>query len=156
VANVFASQFKEKVVVGDLEVIIRKLSGKSLRAGREVRTMVDAKSTRAIGGEVLKALNEDREEREARKKPTLKQRKAQRLALYDRDDILRRGVDSWSDGRSILDGLDDLDEPSSQTLFEAILDLSLGPVEPDEEAEHAAAAEGKGSPSSHSTGSSTT
>ncbi len=155
-ANVFASQHKQEITVGDLAVIIRKLSGKSLRAAREVRTMSDAKSTRAIGGEVLKALNEDREEREQKRKPTLKQRKAARLALYDRDDILRRGVDSWSDGRSILDGLDDLDEPSSQTLYEAIIELSLGPVEADEEAEQAAAAEGKGSPSSHSTGSSTT
>jgi hypothetical protein len=157
VANVFASQHKEEITVGDLAVIIRKLSGKSLRAAREVRTLSDAKGTRALGGEVLKALNEDREERTAKRKPTKEQRHLARLALYDRDDILRRGIDSWSEkGVGIIDGLEDLDEKSSQTLFEAIIELSLGKLEEDEAADRKAADEGKDSPSSHSTGSSTT
>jgi hypothetical protein len=138
--SIFASQTKKTITVGgDVDVIIRKLSAASLRKAREVRMMEDAKHTRAIGGEVLKALHGGSDDPQAPKKePTPEQKKNARFALYDREDLLLRGIESWTAEKPVDTGIAELDEETSRTIFEAIVELALGPLEP------AAVEEGKG------------
>lgn len=53
----------------------------------------------------------------------------QRYAKYDKDTVLRGGVQSWTDKKALPAGLDDLDHEASETLHRAILDLTLPAID---------------------------
>jgi hypothetical protein len=135
--SIFASQHKQKIVIEEVEFTIRKLSHKSLREARAVKSLEITRNSKEAGGELIKAFRDmaDRPN-EPKPKPTAAEMKRERLAQFDPSDLLVRGVESWSLTEELK--LDDLTEPVAQQLFEAIVELSLGPVEP------AAVEEGKG------------
>lgn len=152
--SIFASQVTESVELPsiDLVVVIRKLSGSSLRKAREVRSIDDMKRTRNIGADVLRMFDEMAKERDSAPQAlTLEQRHAQRYARYDRDDMIVRGSKEWSRAEPMTtENLLDLPEPEAERLFRRIVDLAEGPID------EAEAKEGKDAPSSPSTESSTT
>lgn len=138
--SIFASQHKKKIVIQEVEFTIRKLSHKSLRDARDVKSLQITRNSKEAGGELIKAFREmaDKPKGGDAPKLTLEEMRRERLAQFDRSDLLVRGVESWSLTESLKDNLDDLTEPVADQLFEAIVELSLGPVDP------AAVEEGKG------------
>lgn len=146
--SVFASETRKTVVIEDLQVVVRKLSGTSLAKARAVRQGIDMGNTRGLGGELFKVIREMEAARSAprsedgapapKKEPTLEELKEKRLGEFDRDDLLIRGVESWSAAAPLPSGLQDLTEAVQQQLFEEIVELSCGPLDPKK------AAEGKG------------
>jgi hypothetical protein len=140
----FASQVTKEITLanGELAVVIQKLSGSSIKKAREVRTIADMQRTRHMGGEVLRVFREtDAQRTAAAASPsaataapappkTIEELKKERFESFDRDDVLTRGIRSWSSTRPLIEGITDLDEADAQAAYEAILDLSLGPVVP--------------------------
>lgn len=154
--SIFASQITEKVELPslDLVVVIRKLSGSSLRKAREVRTIGDMQRTRNIGSDVLRMFDELAKERDksiAITALTLEQKRKARYERYDRDDLLVRGVKEWSKTDPLTtENLLDLPEAEAQTVFERIVDLAEG-VLTEEEADAGKAQASSPSPESLTT-----
>ena len=147
----FASRTKKTIDIDGVSVTIRKLSANSLENASEARQGKSVQMAKAFGPEMFRVLREQTPELEtaldnvAAEKMSPDARARARYALYDRATVLRAGIESWNatDDRGkdvpVSTGVDDLDEDASRTLHEAILDLSLGPLDEDE----AAALEGK-------------
>jgi hypothetical protein len=140
--SVFASETKKSLQYDELQVVIRKLSGKSLRKAREVRQIAQMRMSREMGGELVRAFQETAAAKDAVQAkgpaPTLEQLRMTRYAEFDQDDILVRGIESWSATKPLPDGIDDLDDAVGLQIFHEIVDLSSGPIDP------AQATEGKG------------
>jgi hypothetical protein len=111
-------------------VIIRKLSAKSLGKVREQKQIASFQLTSKMGSDMIKAFRQTAMEREELDKhaaqaedPTPEDRYSQ----YDRDSTLEKGIVSWSFEEKLREGLEDMDEPSSEHLFHEIIDLSDPP-----------------------------
>jgi len=133
----FASEVRRSVEVSGHTIVIRKLSARSLDKARQARSAVAAKGLREMGGEIFRALRSENvdglvaELEERRRDPETV--KSQRYAAYDRDTVLQAGLVSWSHSRDLTpESIGDLDEETAESLHEAILDLSLPPLDPAE------------------------
>ena len=131
----FASEVRKDIEVGPERVTIRKLSARSLEKARDAKNAGMAASLKAMGGDVVKAMRPEnvellQEELRARRENPEQARRA-RYEQFDRAMILTMGVHSWTAQRKLdSDALEDLDEETSRVLHEAILDLSLPPLDP--------------------------
>lgn len=136
----FADEVRFTVEISVGTVTCRKLSHRALRRASDAHTAEQMRNVREMGGDVFKALQQAEETKTA-DDPALRRRR--RFAGYDRDTVLASGALSWTSPRKLADGLPELDEPDAAALFEAIMDKSLPPVDPEAE-------EGKGSGASTS------
>jgi hypothetical protein len=135
---VFASRVKSTVRVDNdgtpVNVVIRKLSGRSLSKAAEARQLAVGPTLKSFGPELLQAARE-------REKPPSEANPDERYGGYDRDSVLTAGIESWDamdgDGRAVplIDGIADLDEGSAEIIFHAIVDLSVPTAEEAEEAQ---------------------
>jgi hypothetical protein len=134
----FASTVSAIVQVGDVTVHIRKLSARALERASDAQADSAAKTVRRFGADIMKALREA-PIADAASPVVLSpdNQKKVRYAAYDRPTVLVAGITEWSAERALAEGIQDLDEETAQKLHEAILDLSLPPIDPK-------AAEGKG------------
>lgn len=133
----FASECRKDVEVGDERVAIRKLSARTLEKARQNRAAVQVKALRDMGGDVVKAMKSDSVEAIAQQLDALKKDpdavRRQRYDAYDQETVLTAGVVSWTHSKALSpDSLADLDEETAALLHEAILDLSLPPLDPAE------------------------
>ena len=143
----FASRVKHTVTIpadADLcrpeavDVVIRKLSHKSLEKAAEARQIDVGKFARQSGPELAEAFRRAAEvaaekAEKDKKEPTERERREARYQGFDRDSVLVAGVESWTvRDVKLPEGLADLDEPTAKLLFHEILDLSLGPLDPAE------------------------
>lgn len=126
----FASEVRATVTLGDVEVVIRKLSGRSLSKAADVKQIASANQLRAFGGEILKALRDETVDAAVE---SLKAKKADPKAIrkalydaYDRDLVLQAGIASWNHKKALNpESIADLDEDAAKVLHEAIIDLSI-------------------------------
>jgi len=126
----FASRTKKTIEIEDIVVVVRKLSANSLRKASEARQGVVTSRIRGMGAEVLKMFREMPASELAQARVIQDNRQA-RFSTYDRDSILLSGIDSWSAEEKLgPESIADLDEAAAQLLYEAILDLSLPPLDP--------------------------
>ncbi len=130
----------------EIPVTIRKLSAASLERARIQNTIANAPPLRAMGGDLVKTLSSpglDEAAKElAAKRATPEGRRAARYGAFDCESVLVAGVVRWGCEDKVKlspQALSELDEPSARQIHEAILDLSLPPIDPTE-----GAAEGKG------------
>lgn len=129
----------------DVTAVIRKLSHKQLKAAARARQSEGVSFMRELGAELMKALRDDDRDK-------LKQMQETQEAMidnYDRDTLLRLGIVSWtypvppvyerdSDGtvkpvngkkleppdEKLVDGVDELDEPTAKWFAETIFKFS--------------------------------
>jgi len=130
----FASRVTKQIEIKDGAdkgfVTIRKLSAKSLEKAREARQMAAAALTSKFGADLIRAFREtNKEEREAQVVEVAVVDPNARYAEFDRDTVLTQGVVSWTFKDSLREGLADLDEPTAELLFHAIVDLSAPSTE---------------------------
>src|SRR3990172_13353140 len=125
----FASPVRETVAVGDVSVIIRKLSARSLEKASENRAIAAAKLSKLLGTEMMQTFKTMGDAPKV--KPTPEEEDEARYAQYDRETVLTQGVESWNaldgGGRpiSVEDGLKDIDEETATLLHRAVIDLSV-------------------------------
>lgn len=139
-----ASQTRKTITINEESYGIRALSWKSLEKAREARNITNAQSMRAYGGDVLKGLRSDTVSEvekllQAEKESVEAKRKA-RYDAHDRGQVLTAGVSSLPMPGKLEELIPELDERTAVELHEAILDLSLPPID----AAGAAAAEAAG------------
>ncbi len=138
----FAGKVTDTVQLDDngviVDVTVRKLNHRALREASESMQATAIRKSRDAGGELVKAFRDMRPA--ASDSPDIVALRTARYAAYDRDIVLTNGVMKWTSDVDLKGGLADLDEQSAEKLHEAILDLSLPPIDPVE-----AAAAGKGS-----------
>jgi hypothetical protein len=141
----FASRITKDVQCDDGDnaviVTIQKLSGRSLEKARDARSAAQIASLRTASKDLLQVMRSDQlevaaEQLAARRAKEMTDAKAKAKARYDsfdREHVLNAGVVRWS-CESIKklspESIGDLDEESAQKLHEAILDLSLPPLDP--------------------------
>lgn len=141
----FASRITKDVQCddGDTAVIvtIQKLSGRSLEKARDARSAAQIASLRTASKDLLQVMRSDQLEvaaeqlaaRRAKEAADPKAKAKARYEAYDREHVLNAGIVRWScELRKKLspEAIGDLDEESAQKLHEAILDLSLPPLDP--------------------------
>lgn len=130
----FASKVTDAVVLdGGERVTIRKLNHSALDLAREARSSRGAKSLRDFGGDILRVLRSEEfvDMKKAREEAGPEALRAARYAAFDRSVVLQAGIQSWtSEVKVTPEAIDDLDEPSAQKIHEAIVDLSLPPIDP--------------------------
>ena len=137
----FASHAKKVVTLQDgdtsVSVTIHKLSAKSLTMAEEIRA---ATAIKAVAGysalfkevvtpEISSAIK-DAQAAQAAKKAAGETAADEREAVYsqyDRDHVLRAGIESWTSSVPVSTGVDDLDEDAAVLLFHEIMDLSVPP-----------------------------
>jgi hypothetical protein len=140
--SAFTDETTETLQVENLSVLIRKLSGTSLRKARKVRQGIDIQSTGKLPPELFRVLREGAAAQAAqagpKPVPTLEEQQEARYALYDCDDMLVRGIQEWSSPRTIEEGAEQLSDSAQELIFHRIVDLAHGPIDP------AKVAEGKG------------
>jgi ribosomal protein L12E/L44/L45/RPP1/RPP2 len=122
-----------------VDVVIRKLSHKSLEKAAEARQADVAKFARQAGPEMMgvirdaaEAQAEAKAKTEDKKEPTEKERREARYQGFDRESTLVAGIESWTAPEKLPDSIADLDESTANLLFHEIVDLSLGPLDPAE------------------------
>ena len=133
--KLFASKIVSQVVFPDGAVNIRKLSALSLEKASAARQISVSQLSRSMGPELMKAFaggSDDDEKKSSKPKvePTMDEQRKARYTTYDRQLVIQAGVVSWTYPERLSDGLEDLDEETAQKLHEAILDLSLPPIDP--------------------------
>jgi hypothetical protein len=161
----FASRVKKSLPVtrmgldGNPEegtIVVRKLNARSLARASEARQIEIAKLSRAWGPEIAMAAQKAAEERttaeekanaEATPTPVPEKKTAEpvpynplkdkRHSGYDRDYVVKAGLDSWSfpEDHRADQILGDLDEETADLIFHEVLALSL--PKPQEEAKAA-------------------
>ncbi len=133
----FASRTKKQITVGEGAesgvVTIRKLSARSLEKAREARQAVAAKMTSTFGPDMIKAFRDAAKDPERAAAP--QDPREVKYGEYDRATVLTQGVESWTFKEPLIEGLEDLDEPTAELLFHEIVDLSDPPKEEREERE---------------------
>ena len=129
----FASRITAVVLVGPVEdensVTVRKLSHNSLEKAGQARQISAGQSSRALGPELLEALRKDY----VAPKPEVDLVAAAkaRYSSYDRGAVLNAGIVSWTFLEKVGPAMiEDIDEESAEKLHQAILDLSLPPLDP--------------------------
>ena len=123
----FVALVKKLVTVTDddgseVSVTIRKLGWRAL--GEAIEAQSNTAMAKATGQnlEAMKVLAEiNKSDKKQEETPEMRYRK------YDRETVLRKGVERWTAAVPIAEGIEDLDEPTAELLHRAILDLSLGP-----------------------------
>jgi len=127
----FASDVKSTVAVDGGEVVIRKLSARSLEKASEARQAAVAATTRNLGKDMLELIRSSDGPNRPAPDPAVS-----RYGAYDRFTVLTQGVVSWSFDRKVDQAsLDDLDEGAAEKLFRAIVDLSVPTREQSEASE---------------------
>lgn len=121
-------QFTVEISIGT--ATCRKLSHRALRKASDMHTAEQMKNVREMGGDVFKALQTAEDTRSTQDPAKARRR---RFAGYDRDAVLAAGVVTWTAPRKLADGLPELDEADARALFEAIMDRSLPPTDPEAE-----------------------
>ena len=122
----FASTTKREIAVGEETLTIRKLSAHRLEEAQLVRQYAVADITKRMGGELVRVWREEPDKLKVEEPRTEAEEKNARNASYDRLTVLTYGIDSWTVGPKVTrEKLEDLDEPTVQLLFEAILDLTF-------------------------------
>lgn len=145
----FASNVKKQVEIQDGEtlvsVTIKKLSARILVKASETRQQASMKASKELGGELIEVFRKDAQQKAdaadkdaedptpEEKLKALKEKREAQYALYDRDEILMKGIDSWTAPVKREEGIEDLDEETSEKLHREILDLSLPPLDVDGE-----------------------
>lgn len=143
----FASKTKKTVEINDdgstVVVTVRKLGWKKLREAAEAQTTAAISTATKAGPAIMQMwaaeADKDKKGEEKEKSPDA------RYASYDRDTILRAGIESWTAAAKLPDAIDDLDDEAADALHRAIVDLSVPAPE--------VAARAKGEGASPSTGS---
>lgn len=111
----------------EVQVVIRKLSARSLEKAADQKSIDAGKTMRAWGADLLDSIEQRRKEQEREKKSDPKQA---RYNNYDRESVLIAGIQSWTcEGITIPDGVKELDEETAELLFHEIIDLSLPPID---------------------------
>ena len=91
---------------------------------------ITADITKRMGGDLMRLFREDAGKLKVEAPQTEAERKSARNAGYDRLTVLTYGIDSWTVGPKVTrERIEDLDEPTVQLLFEAILDLTFEDTE---------------------------
>jgi hypothetical protein len=128
----FASKIVREMSVDGETVVIRKLNHAVLERARDAKSAKGARSLRDFGGEVLKVLQSNEYgELKAKKEEDPNAPRVARYNSFDRTIVLSAGIVSWTAGVNLsADTIEDLDEATAQTLYEAIVDLSLPPLDP--------------------------
>lgn len=138
----FASRITKDIDIqdGDSVVVVhvQKLSGRALQNARDARSTAQLAALRGASKDMLAMIRSP--ELDAAAEAVAAKRKAEaadpklrtkaRYGEYDRWTVLTAGIVRWSADVPLPAGVDDLDEPAAQTLHEAILDLSLPPLDP--------------------------
>jgi hypothetical protein len=126
---------KEVPIPGeDEQVIIRRLSHKQLKEAAKARQSEGVGFMKEMGGELLKAIRDTKEDAEAtaKKLKELQEKQESDVSNYDRDVILKYGVVSWSypiaplslTPNGVSNGLDELDEDTAKFLAKEIFEYS--------------------------------
>jgi hypothetical protein len=127
----FASNVKGSIELEDgdskVTVTIKKLSARALDQAREARITQATRRAREVGADLIASMRSAQTPPVTT--PTAEQLREARYDLYDRDVVLRAGVVAWTHATPLAVGLEDLDEPSAVKLSQAILDLSLPPLD---------------------------
>jgi len=138
----FASKVKSQVELEGGTVIIKKLSARRLEEARERKQLQFFGTAKAMGGEVLRAIRSlpETEVKAAAEQHAQKPDSGdERYGSFDRDAVLKAGIDSWSfNEKCNAESIDDLDEPAANAIFRAIVDLSLPAADPKAEEERQA------------------
>jgi hypothetical protein len=118
----------KEVETGGETFTIRKLSWKSLARAKQASQVEAASNMKQLGAELLKAMqssaaDQARASIEAKKADPEERRKAH-YGQYDMGAILTAGVVRRGDTSIKLGETDDLDKPTADALFGAIVDLS--------------------------------
>lgn len=127
----FASTKLQEVAFGDERVTVKKLNHVALTAAREEKGRQQIRGLRDLGGDLLKVIREEnKNQKAAEESPDEATARKARYDAHDRRTVLLSGVVSWTMGPQVtVEKLDDLEEDVAQKLFEAIVDLSLGPID---------------------------
>jgi hypothetical protein len=134
----FASKVQKEVSIGAgddaVTVTIRKLSGRSLEKASEARQIAVSQGMRSMGGDILRTLRDLETTKAEPEKPDYAAATKARYSTYDRMAVLLAGIVRWTaeEPPTLKFMEDELDEESCQKLHEAILDLSLPPLDPAE------------------------
>ena len=88
-------------------------------------------TAKSLGPEAMKSIR-DIPDKKKEVEPSIEDLTKARYNSYDRESALIAGIVSWTSEVTLEDGIPDLDEKTGKLLFEAILDLSLPPVDPKE------------------------
>ena len=117
--SVFASETQAEVAVEDVQVTIRKLSGRSLEKAAEARQIALGSTVRSFGPDLIETF------RKTKRDETPEAQAQARYSGYDRHTVLTAGVVRWTADKGLREGIEDLDEAAAEKLFRAILELSL-------------------------------
>jgi hypothetical protein len=121
--SIFASEVRQDVVIDDITVTIRQLAGKSLRKASEAKQIALGATVRSFGPDLMASIRE----KQADQSPEAKAEA--RYAGYDYEVVLTAGIVRWNDPRPLIEGIADLPQRHEETLFKAILDLSLPAID---------------------------
>lgn len=133
----FASKITRTVTVtGDagqpVAINIRKLSRRELEAASRVRQTEVARVAREMGPDMVKAYQDRNAKDEAAK--VIDPAEA-RYTAYDVETVLVNGITSWDVDVPVAEGVADLDEPTADQIFRAIVALSVPTPEEQEAAQ---------------------
>jgi len=139
----FASRVTKEVEVDDgeslVKVTIQKLSARALDKAREAKSIAQLTAMRPASKDMwqgmrsaeMDRLADELKEKRANEAADPKARARARYDLHDREHVLQAGIVRWTSVTLLSEkALDDLDEATAQKLHEAILDLSLPPLDP--------------------------
>lgn len=136
----FAGDVTDTIQIGSGEVVIRKLSGRSLEKAELARQIEVSGLTRSFSSDVVESIASKKKDKVVKKLSELSPAELEELDLkrhttYDRSFVLLAGIKSWSSDKKVnQESVDDLDEETSELLFHKILKLSL-PLIDEKEAE---------------------
>lgn len=132
----FASRVTKSITIdgddGEVPVVIQKLSARSLEKASDARQGAVAASSKRLGADMIRAFRETALAEKKAEAIDLEKARKERYAMYDREAVIQAGVKSWALDVSVAEAMPDLDEITVKTLHEAILDLSLPPIDPEE------------------------
>lgn len=114
--------------------VIRKLSHRQLKEAARARQSEGVGFMKEMGGELLRALRDTKDDAEetAKKLKKIQEKQESDVTNYDRDVLLKYGVVSWSypippqsiSKEGVSNGLDELDEPTAKFLAQEIFEFS--------------------------------
>lgn len=150
----FVSKIRREVVLDqdteyEVVVTVQKLAAIDLEEAAEIRQAKAIQAMRAMGGDVVKSLNElgrERQNEDGQKPRDLKAEREARYNTYDRATILCRSI-KHANGRTkqveiptdkkgsldVVAFVKELDEHDTMKLHRFIVDLSAPPLDEDEE-----------------------
>lgn len=123
----FASKTTKDLQFGEDTVKIRKLSGNQIDQAHEIKSREQIKNLREMGGELLTALRAapaEIEKAQANIEAKKANKRQTRIDALDRSSVLASGI-TVINGSTAFD-LADIEEMVSQSIFEAVVDLTYG------------------------------